>query len=53
MVALTRRRWTIAGATVRFDGSFDAAKNRLTGLWELDVGKARWQPWIDLTVTRA
>ena len=53
VAALDGRRWTIEGKTVRFAGSFDARKRRLTGLWELKVGKARWQPWINLTLTRA
>lgn len=52
VVALDRRRWTITGKTVRFDGAFDAKKTRLTGLWERKVGR-RWQPWIRLTLVRA
>ena len=53
VVALDRRRWTIKGSTVRFHGSFDSRKNRLTGLWELKSAKARWQPWIRLELVRA
>lgn len=52
-VALSGRRWTIQGKSVRFEGSFNPAKNRLTGLWELKVAKGRWQPWIDLVLVRA
>jgi hypothetical protein len=52
-VALARRRWTIKGKTVRFDGYFDSQKTRLTGLWELRVAKGRWQPWIKLELVRA
>jgi hypothetical protein len=52
-VALNGRRWTIDGQSVRFKGSFDSAKNRLTGLWELKAGRGRWQPWIDLLLVRA
>jgi hypothetical protein len=52
-VALDGRRWRIRGKTVRFDGSFDAKKNRLTGLWELRGEKAGWQPWIELELMRA
>ena len=52
-IALDRRRWTIEGRTVRFNGSFDLQKKRLTGLWERKVGKARWQPWINLQLVRA
>jgi hypothetical protein len=53
VVALDGRRWTIEGKTVRFDGSFDSRKRRLTGLWEIKTGKARWQPWINLSLVRA
>jgi hypothetical protein len=52
-VALRGRRWTIEGKTVRFEGSFDSQKNRLTGLWEMKVSRARWQPWIRLELVRA
>lgn len=45
-VALAGRQWRIAGKTVRFNGSFNARKNRLTGLWELKGKRAGWQPWI-------
>jgi hypothetical protein len=53
VATLDGRRWTIKGKSVRFDGSFDSKRNRLTGLWELKVGKARWQPWIKLQLVRA
>jgi hypothetical protein len=53
VVKLDGRRWTINGRTVRFDGAFDAKKNRLTGLWELKVPQAGWQPWIELQLVRA
>jgi hypothetical protein len=52
-VVLERRRWSITGKTVRFNGSFDSRKSRLTGLWELRVAKGRWQPWIRLELVRA
>ena len=52
-IALNGRRWTIEGKTVRFNGSFNSQKDRLTGLWEVKVGKARWQPWINLLLVRA
>jgi hypothetical protein len=48
---LTGRRWRIRGKTVRFDGSFDPARNRLEGLWELKA-RARWEPWIELLLRR-
>lgn len=53
IVDLHGRRWTIEGKTVRFNGSFDSQKKRLTGLWELKVSKACWQPWINLMLLRA
>ena len=53
VIALNGRRWSINGKTVRFKGSFDAKKMRLTGLWELKGKKAGWQPWIKLQLVRA
>lgn len=53
VVSLKGRRWSIIGKSVRFAGSFDTQKNRLTGLWELNGSKAGWQPWIELKLTRA
>jgi hypothetical protein len=52
-VALTGKRWSILGKTVRFNGRFDASNNKLTGLWELKGKKAGWQPWIKLKLDRA
>jgi hypothetical protein len=52
-IALKGRRWTIVGNAVRFDGQFDAKRNRLTGLWELKGKRGRWQPWIQLELLRA
>jgi hypothetical protein len=53
VLELRGRRWSITGATVRFNGSFDAARNRLSGLWEMKPPKSRWRPWIDLKLERA
>jgi len=53
VVALESRRWTITGKTVRFSGSFDSRRNRLTGLWELKGAKTGWQQWIELKLVRA
>lgn len=53
VVALDGRRWSISGKSVRFMGSFDIQKKRLTGLWELKGRKAGWQPWIKLELARA
>ena len=52
-IALDGRRWTIEGRRVRFNGSFDSRKERLTGLWEQKVGRGRWRPWINLQLVRA
>jgi hypothetical protein len=52
VVALDGRRWSITRKTVRFKGSFDSPKKRLTGLWELKGNKAGWQPWIKLQLVR-
>jgi hypothetical protein len=51
-VSLNGRRWTIKGEVVRFEGSFDVGKKRLSGLWELKGTRARWQPWIELELVR-
>lgn len=53
VVALEGRRWTIRGKNVRFDGSFNPRKNRLSGLWELKGRRSGWQPWIKLELVRA
>ncbi|MES3035321.1 MAG: DUF1579 family protein [Gemmatimonadota bacterium] len=53
VVALKGRRWSITGETVRFRGSFDVSRARLTGLWEIKGRKAGWEPWIRLTLIRA
>jgi hypothetical protein len=52
-VELLGRRFKITGKAVRFNRGFDASQNRLTGLWEIKVSKARWQPWIQLEPVRA
>ncbi len=52
VVALNGLHWSIDGKTVRFNGSFDAQKTRLGGLWELKGKKAGWQPWIKLELVR-
>lgn len=55
-VTLRGRRFGIQGKSVRFQGSFDASRTRLGGLWELKGAKgakAAWQPWIQLQLVRA
>ncbi len=51
-VVLKGRRWQILGKSVRFDGKFSSAGDRLEGLWETK-GKRGWQPWIKLNLARA
>jgi hypothetical protein len=53
VVSLNGRRWSISGEKVRFKGSFDVQRERLTGLWELKGSKSGWQPWIKLELVRA
>lgn len=53
VVALDGRRWTIKGEKVRFEGSFDTKRSRLSGLWELKTRKSRWEPWIQLKLVRS
>ena len=52
-IALTSRRWLIAGKTVRFRGTFNAERNRLGGQWELKGKRGTWQTWIKLELVRA
>jgi hypothetical protein len=52
-VTLQGKTWSIVGASVRFNGKFDANNDTLSGLWELKGKKAGWQPWIKLTLVRA
>jgi len=50
---LNRRRWRIFGQSVRFDGSFNAPGDKLSGTWEMKTSKSKWQPWIEIELTRA
>lgn len=52
-VKLKGKMWSIMGDVVRFSGNLNTQKSKLTGLWELKSKKARWQPWINLTLVRA
>lgn len=52
-VKLKGKMWSIMGDVVRFSGSFNTQKSKLTGLWELKSKKVGWQPWINLTLVRA
>ena len=52
-VELSGRRWIISGKKVRFRGSFNASKDRLSGRWEMKRRKTGWDPWIELELVRA
>lgn len=51
-IDLTRRAWTIVGATMRFHGAFDRAGDILSGTWERKA-KSRWTPWMTIELVRA
>jgi hypothetical protein len=53
VVELRGRRWTIRGEKLRFKGSFNASKTRLSGRWEMKTHKAGWDPWIELELVRS
>ena len=52
-ISLRGKKWSIFGATVRFNGKFDSQGNKLVGLWEMKSKKSGWQPWIKLVLVRA
>lgn len=52
-IELSRRKWTITGASVRFAGQFDAQADTLTGMWEMKSKRSVWEPWIELRLERA
>lgn len=52
-IILSGKKWSIIGATVRFNGKFNSGGNKLGGLWEMKSKKSGWQPWIKLTLVRA
>jgi Protein of unknown function (DUF1579) len=52
-IALTGSRWRIFGKTVRFNGTFNAERDRLSGLWKLKGKRGAWQPWIKLELQRS
>ena len=51
--ALHGHQLRITAPTARFLGTFNAAGNELTGLWELHAPQTGWQPWIELKLVRA
>jgi hypothetical protein len=45
--------WTFTGAAERFTGTFGDDGDTLSGLWERSADGATWEPWMDVTLTRA
>ncbi len=45
--------WTFTGAAERFTGAFSADGATLRGLWERSADGQKWEPWMDVTPTRA
>jgi hypothetical protein len=44
--------WTMISARNRFRGTFNAQRDLIAGHWELLDGDSRWQPWMDITLTK-
>ena len=44
--------WTMRSAEDRFTGSFDDDRSTLAGNWERLDTERRWQPWMEVTLTR-
>lgn len=44
--------WSMRSQTDRFTGRFSADGNTITGHWEQLDNQKRWQPWMDVTLTR-
>ena len=51
--SLLGRVWRIEGATERFAGEFADDGGTLTGRWERSTDGVHWQPWMEITLTRA
>lgn len=45
--------WTFTGAAERFTGRFADDGHTLSGLWERSDDGTTWEPWMDVTLTRA
>jgi Protein of unknown function (DUF1579) len=50
---LDGRAWRIVGETERFAGEFDGDGRVLRGTWERSEDGEAWEPWMDITLTRA
>jgi hypothetical protein len=44
--------WRMRGDTSRFAGTFSDDGAVITGHWELLDDDGRWQPWMDITLTK-
>lgn len=44
--------WKIQSKKDRFTGVFSESPDLITGKWEQLDDKGRWQPWMDVTLTK-
>jgi hypothetical protein len=44
--------WTMQSRTQRFTGSFNDQRDRIAGHWEWLQSDSRWEPWMDISLTR-
>jgi hypothetical protein len=44
--------WTMRSKNDRFTGTFNDERNIITGHWEALDDSSKWQPWMDITLTR-
>jgi Protein of unknown function (DUF1579) len=44
--------WAMDSQTTKFAGRFSADGNTITGHWELLDEASRWQPWMDIILTK-
>jgi Protein of unknown function (DUF1579) len=45
--------WTMTSKNDRFTGSFNDDRTVITGHWEALRDDSTWQPWMDVTLTKA
>jgi hypothetical protein len=44
--------WTMRSKDDRFTGTFNDERNLIRGHWEALDENSKWQPWMDITLTR-
>jgi hypothetical protein len=44
--------WTMRSKNDRFTGTFNDELNLITGHWDALDDDSKWQPWMDITLTR-